>query len=306
MPVLAFANLKGGVAKTTNAVAVAETLASRGHRVLVIDADHQCTASENLLGEHRMLKAEREKKTLHHLLSAMLDPGFDQTSFGAYVIKGASNVMDARHQLSVLPCSVRIDEFQSNVAKARKRGLLTGTEFSNLWRPHRGAMSRWLHESYDYTIIDCPPSMTRHVQLMLRLCDGIIIPAVPDHLSLRGAIHFDKRLQEKGITTRVLGTLWTLYRAQIEKHRVVVSLATKRISRPGQVPLPFETIVPNAAALAAAADNDVAFTTTRQKYSLQFGQLYDILVDEILWRLDAPRPARLFDTGSGPKSSRAA
>lgn len=46
MAVILFPNLKGGVAKTTNAVAVAECLASQGKRTLVIDADHQCTASE--------------------------------------------------------------------------------------------------------------------------------------------------------------------------------------------------------------------------------------------------------------------
>jgi len=287
MPVLAFANLKGGVAKTTNAVAVAETFASRGHSVLMLDADHQCTASEVLLGEARMLKAEREKRTLHDLLSAMLDREFDQASFGKYVVGGGSNVVEVRQRISVLPCSVRIDEFQSNVAKARRRRLLTGSEFSDSWRRHRTAMSRWLQNSFDFTIIDCPPSLTRHVQLMLRLCDGIVIPAVPDHLSLRGAIQFDKRLQEKGISTRVLGTLWTLYRAQVEKHKVVVSLARKRISRPGQVPLPFETIIPNAAALAAAADADVAFGTLKQKYSPQFAPLYDFLCDEILRRLQS-------------------
>ena len=48
MPIIMFSNLKGGVAKTTNAVAVAECLAWRGHKTLVIDADHQCTASELL------------------------------------------------------------------------------------------------------------------------------------------------------------------------------------------------------------------------------------------------------------------
>ena len=41
MPIVLLVNLKGGVAKTTNAVAIAECLASEGHRTLLIDADHQ-------------------------------------------------------------------------------------------------------------------------------------------------------------------------------------------------------------------------------------------------------------------------
>jgi chromosome partitioning protein len=43
------------VAKTTCAVAIAECRASLGHRTLVIDADHQCMASELLPGEDRLL-----------------------------------------------------------------------------------------------------------------------------------------------------------------------------------------------------------------------------------------------------------
>jgi chromosome partitioning protein len=71
--ILLFINLKGGVAKTTNAVAVAECLAEAGHRVLLIDADHQCMAGELLLGESRMLNCERRHHTLHDLLASMLE-----------------------------------------------------------------------------------------------------------------------------------------------------------------------------------------------------------------------------------------
>jgi chromosome partitioning protein len=46
------------VAKTTNAVAVAECLADSGCRTLLMDADHQCMSGELLLGEDRLLKCE--------------------------------------------------------------------------------------------------------------------------------------------------------------------------------------------------------------------------------------------------------
>ena len=61
MSILLFVNLKGGVAKTTNAVAVAECLADSGYRTLLIDADHQCMSGELLLGESRLLKCERQE-----------------------------------------------------------------------------------------------------------------------------------------------------------------------------------------------------------------------------------------------------
>ncbi len=72
MPVLMFINLKGGVAKTTNAVAVSEFLAEAGHRVLLIDADHQCAASELLLGESCLERCDFTRSTLHDLFNELL------------------------------------------------------------------------------------------------------------------------------------------------------------------------------------------------------------------------------------------
>ena len=64
---LMFLSLKGGVAKTTNSVAVAEYLAERGNRVLVIDTDHQSGASAMLLGEDQLEALEESRKTLSDL-----------------------------------------------------------------------------------------------------------------------------------------------------------------------------------------------------------------------------------------------
>jgi chromosome partitioning protein len=55
MPIIPVLNLKGGVAKTVTTVALAECFASHGHRVLLVDADHQCMAGELALGESRLL-----------------------------------------------------------------------------------------------------------------------------------------------------------------------------------------------------------------------------------------------------------
>src|SRR5271157_1230224 len=94
MSILLFLNLKGGVAKTTNAVAAAECLAASGYRTLLIDADHQCMSGELLLGESLLLKCERRKITLHDLLAAMLDDHFSAEQFPAYVVPKASDIGD--------------------------------------------------------------------------------------------------------------------------------------------------------------------------------------------------------------------
>ena len=92
MSILLFVNLKGGVAKTTNAVAIAECLADSGYRTLLIDADHQCMSSELLLGESRMLKCEKKEITLHDLLAAMLDNEFKPEQMPYYAVKNVSDI----------------------------------------------------------------------------------------------------------------------------------------------------------------------------------------------------------------------
>jgi len=104
MAIILFLNLKGGVAKTTNAVAVAECLAySMEKQVLVIDADHQCTAGELLLGETRLLRSERRKTTLHDMLAAMLDDEFEAEHVANYIETDASDIKGGLPNLSVLP-----------------------------------------------------------------------------------------------------------------------------------------------------------------------------------------------------------
>lgn len=280
MAIFPFINLKGGVAKTTNAVAVAEAFASRGRRVLVIDADHQCTASELLLGESRMLEAERGQTTLHDLFRDMFEVDFSADQFDGFVLNHASNVKEAQSRLYILPSSVRLDEFQTNLARAR-RGYATGEEFNAAWRRHNRLFQRWLKDHFDHVIIDCPPSLTPHVRFVLQLCDGYIIPSIPDHLSVRGVLRLQERLAKKGMKCPPLGTLWTLFRAQVERHRNIISLVDRRAGRLGGVPVAFKAVIPNAAAIAGAVENGGPHASFVAKYTRPFARLYLELCGEI-------------------------
>ena len=172
MSILLFVNLKGGVAKTTNAVAVAECLADSGYRTLLIDADHQCMSGGLLLGESRLLNCERRKITLHDLLAAMLDDDFSAEQFPAYVVPKASDIGDGLDKLSVIPCSIRIDDFSTNMAKAR-HGFKSTDEFNAIFQRRRGMLRKWLKSNYDFTIVDCPPSIALQVKVFLTVADAL-------------------------------------------------------------------------------------------------------------------------------------
>jgi chromosome partitioning protein len=283
MPILLLVNLKGGVAKTTNAVAIAECLAASGLRTLLIDADHQCMAGEMLLGESRLLRCERSRTTLHDLLAAMLDDEFKADQVGHYVVGSASNIGEGLRSLSVMPCSIRIEDFSTNVAKAKK-GYHSNEEFLQVFARRRQQLQRWLTANYDFTIIDCPPSLTLQVKVFLSVGDGFIVPSVPDRLSVRGSFYLLDRIAKLGYKLGPVGTVWSLYREQNHVHRAVVVKARQRAEPLNRLPLPFETVIPNATAIADSSDPDKRPASFRAKYTTEFARLYERLCDEIVAR----------------------
>ena len=283
MSILLFLNLKGGVAKTTNAVAVAECLADSGYRTLLIDADHQCMSGELLLGESRLLNCERRKITLHDLLAAMLDDDFCAEQFPAYVVPKASDIGDGLDKLSVLPCSIRIDDFSTNMAKAR-HGFKSTDEFNAIFQRRRGMLRKWLGSSYDFTIVDCPPSIALQVKVFLTVADAFIVPAIPDRLSVRGSLWLLDRIRRLGVKIDGLGTLWSLYREQNAMHRKVVEVAAKSVEPYKQLPKPFATVIPNASAIAMASEPNQKPKSFAAKYSTPFARLYHELCEEIVQR----------------------
>jgi hypothetical protein len=107
---------------------------------------------------------------------------------------------------------------------------------------------------------------------------------VPDYLSTRGATRFLERLERRGMETRVLGTLWTLYRVQVPKHRAMVEgeggaeRALRRQLRP------FATVIPHASCIAAAMEPDGQPDSLRAKYTSEFAAMYSQLCSELLRR----------------------
>jgi chromosome partitioning protein len=283
MPIILLCNLKGGVAKTTSAVAIAECLASRGHRTLLIDADHQCMAGELLLGEDSQIRCDVGRRTLHDLLADMLTHGFDARRCEACVTRKASNIGGGISNLSVMPCSFRIDDFSTNMAKAR-RGYNSTEEFQHVLDRYKTQFRRWLQSEFDYTVVDCPPSVALQVRFLLSVGDGYVIPAIPDRLSVRGSLYLLQRLEKGNFKIPPLGTLWSLYRTQNAMHRKFVELAGQGHVQFARLPEPFKTVIPNAAKIAESTETGQKPTTFRQKYTSEFAQLFESLCDEMISR----------------------
>ena len=154
--VIAFANQKGGVGKTTSAVNVAASVAQLGKKTLLIDADPQGNASSGVGISRKNLK-----KSLYGVLS------------GDYPATDA--ILETEYKnLSVLPTTID----------------LAGAEFDLIPRDrHFAAMKDAidpLKGLYDMIIIDCPPSLGMLTVNALSAADGIVIPMQCEYYSLEG------------------------------------------------------------------------------------------------------------------------
>jgi chromosome partitioning protein len=108
----------------------------------------------------------------------MLDDEFASEQIPPYVVPRASDIGGGLERLSVIPCSIRIDDFSTNMAKAR-HGYRSTDEFNAIFQRRRELLRRWLRANFDFTVIDCPPSIALQVKVFLTVADAFILPAIP-------------------------------------------------------------------------------------------------------------------------------
>ena len=163
--IIAIANQKGGVGKTTTAFNLGSCLALDGKKVLLVDADPQANATSGM----------------------GLDPqGFDASIYECLVDSYPSTEAVAPTQikgLDIIPS--RID--------------LVGAEVELMPRPDRDrTLSKVLaplKDSYDYILIDCSPSLGVITVNALTAADSVIIPVQAEYFALEGISQFLKTIR---------------------------------------------------------------------------------------------------------------
>lgn len=194
MAIIAVANQKGGVGKTTLTVHLAAWLARRGLRVLVVDADPQGNAS-----------------------SWLLDGDVSQSALFELLVVG-----EARGRRLVR----RLDGWQVDLLPGNFR---TGEAFIFLAATNKpfgtvaGAV-RGLAAPYDVTLIDMPPSLNAGFAETLWAADWVLVPTQVERLALEGVGYMAQtcvRLAEeqRSRRPRLLGVVPNMTRAQTAEHQ---------------------------------------------------------------------------------------
>ncbi len=218
--VIAICNQKGGVGKTTTAINLAASLAAAEHKTLLIDMDAQCNATTGV----GMDKDEVEL-SVYDVLSPR------ETKTEKVSITDAITRSDLIEFLHILPASVDLAgcEIELVNVMAREKRLREAIE------PVRG--------SYDYIIIDSPPSLGLITINVLTATDSVLIPIQCEYYALEGLAELLNtiRLVQKNLNKELLieGALLTMYDGRLNLSKQVAEDVRSCFS--GKV---FSTVIP--------------------------------------------------------------
>ena len=274
--VISTINLKGGVGKTTSTVALAETFSAEFRkRVLVVDLDPQTNATTMLIGEKKWRKLNRKGHTLVHLFRDALEPNNKRFDLDATLQIGVSDIERAR-TVDLLPSSLDLIDIQDQIASA-PTGKFYSINPTDLLR----RAVKTLLEDYEVVIVDCPPNLGIITLNGLRISQGYIIPTIPDILSTYGIPQIVTRVSEFsheiGEPIEPLGIVITKFQKNSTVHSSVLGDL-----RSVDDPPVFETIIPQANQIAAAAEQSDHFRTLKQKYGYnEIADQYKKLAGEI-------------------------
>ena len=193
--VIAIANQKGGVGKTTSAVNLTASLGRKGKKMLLIDIDPQGNASSGL----GVNKRDIQLSTYDILIAdAKAEDVLQRTSF---------------ENIDLLPASMDLAAAEIELVEAENRVM----KLKQALAP--------IKEQYDYILIDCPPSLGLITLNALNCCDNLLIPIQCEYYALEGLS------QLMGTVRQVK----RLYNPQIEIEGVLLTMFDGRLNLTLQV-----------------------------------------------------------------------
>ena len=219
--VIAIANQKGGVGKTTTAINLSASLAAKGKKVLVIDTETQ----GNTTSGFGVDKNEVEN-TIYELI-------LNECSIKDAIIK------DVIPGVSIIPSNVNLAAAEIELIGVEKKEFILKNEVE------------WIRADYDFIIVDCPPSLSMLTINGMTTADSVLVPVQCEYYALEGLsqlIHTINLVKERLSPDLTLeGLVFTMYDSRTNLSEQVVENVKANVTHKV-----FNTVIPRNIRLAEA------------------------------------------------------
>ena len=247
--IIAIANQKGGVGKTTTSINLSASLAAKGKKVLVIDTDPQGNTTSGFGIEKNELE-----NTIYELI-------LGECSIRDCII---SNIIK---NVSVVPSNVNLAAAEIELIGVDKKEYILKNEVD------------YVKDDYDFIIIDCPPSLNMLTINSMTTADSVLVPIQCEYYALEGLsqlIHTINLVKERlNPDLRIDGVVFTMYDSRTNLSMQVVENVKQNLNQKV-----YNTLIPRNIRLAEAPSYGMPINMYDPKSA--GAEAYMLLAEEVI------------------------
>jgi chromosome partitioning protein len=200
--IIAVANQKGGVVKTTSTYNLSMALADAGNKTLMCDLDSQGSLTISTGNE-----PEEYKNTICDVLK-----------------KKPENISDCIYKISdnldLIPSIIDLASLEMELMSRTSRETVLARELNKV------------KDQYDYILIDCPPQLSILTLNALAAADSVLIPCKTDYLSYRGLAQLEDTIEDVqeliNPNISIMGVIATLYETVVKDHNEILNMLKEK------------------------------------------------------------------------------
>lgn len=251
--IIAIANQKGGVGKSTTAINLSACLAEQNQKVLAIDIDPQGNTTSGL-----GIDKEEQENTVYELLigECELSESILSTEFD---------------NLSIIPSNVNLAAAEIELIGVDEKEFILKNQIAKV------------RDDYDYIIIDCPPSLSMLTINAMTTADTVLVPIQCEYYALEGLsqlMHTIDLVQQRlNPDLEIEGIVFTMYDARTNLSLQVVENVKRNLHQSI-----YKTIIPRNVRLAEAPSHGIPINVYDSKSA--GAESYRLLAEEVMHRED--------------------